>query len=123
MIGNYIKPSKSKSTDLKKRRTVIRTPNQETNNMLPFIDSLHKVLSSGMRLAELDNAELPVSMVHPDAQKDDKIFRLDGCSVPVLLRKMTLAAADTRYKVVGGAYVYDSKATLPTIIVQDILLV
>lgn len=123
MIGNYIKPPRSRNSDPKKKRTIIRTPNQDTNNMLPFIDALHKVLSSGMRLAELDNADLPVAMVHPDAQNDDKIFQLDGCSVPVVLRKESPDVEDKRYKVVGGAYVYDSKVSRPTIIVQEILLI
>ncbi|CZR65100.1 uncharacterized protein PAC_15000 [Phialocephala subalpina] len=122
MIGNHIKP-KSKTSDTKKKRTIIRTPNQDTNNMLPFIDALHKVLSSGMRLAELDNTELAVSMAHPDTEEGDKIFQLDGCSVPVVLRKESTDADDKRYKVVGGAYVYDSKISRPTIIVQEILLI
>lgn len=122
LIGNYIRP-KSSSSGTKKKRTIIRTPNQDTNNLLPFIDALHKVLSSGMRLAELDDLQLAFAMVHPDSEDGDKIFQLEGCSVPVVLRKESTDPDNKRHRVVGGAYVYNSKGSQPTFIMQEILLI
>lgn len=76
-----------------------------------------------MRLAALDDQQLAVAMVHPDTEDGDQIFRLESCSVLVVLRKQFTKSDERQYKVVGGAYVYDSKGSQSTMIMQEMILV
>lgn len=55
-----------------------------TNDLNIFIGALHRVVDSGMKLATLDYEAWPVAMVHPDAQVDDEIFYIRGCSIAVV---------------------------------------
>ncbi|KAE9373630.1 HET-domain-containing protein [Stipitochalara longipes BDJ] len=86
-----------------------RSPQKESSekdsqrNLTDLISTLHKVLSSGMRLACIDSDHhCPVAMVHPDVKIGDRLFYLEGCSMPVVLR-----SADglySPYRVVGACH-------------------
>ncbi|KAK0123682.1 hypothetical protein ONS95_008694 [Cadophora gregata] len=78
-----------------------------TLNIDPFIDVLRDVLGSGMRLACLDTRQYFICMVHPDAQEGDKVFCLQGCTVPVILRRDPNPDVN-QYTVVGSAYLDDA---------------
>jgi hypothetical protein len=68
-----------------------------------FIKVHHGVLSSGMRLACINLDErCPVAMVHPEAEVGDEIFYLEGCRIPVVLRRLTSIENDGGYKVIGA---------------------
>ena len=58
-----------------------------------------------MRLAVLrDYDDYPsVAMVHPDAEEQDLIYFIRGCSIPVVLREDTNGGS--RERVIGGAYI------------------
>jgi hypothetical protein len=73
-----------------------------SSNFNTFIGAIHRVLESGMRLANIDNGRCPAAMVHPDAQINDEVFYIRGCSIPVVLRKK-----NDRYMVIGGAYLHE----------------
>jgi len=62
-----------------------------------------------MILAHLGSIDYAVAMVHPDAQKGDKVFYIQGCSAPVVLRRAE-AREDSNEKhdmVIGGAYLHE----------------
>ena len=76
--------------------------------MVSFINTLGKVLRSGMKLACLDNGA--IAMVHYETKRDDRIYRLEGCSVPVILRRKGTARKNKhRFTVIGAAYVDESQ--------------
>jgi hypothetical protein len=77
-------------------------------DMNAFIGALHRVLDSGMRLADIDYEVCSVAMVHPDAQINDEVFYIRGCSIPVVLR---YEQEDDGYMVIGGAYLHEDLKT------------
>lgn len=84
------------------------TKNHSAKQLDQFIRVLHRVLSSGMRLACTTSTQFPVAMVHLDVKIDDEIFFLKGCSVLVVLRKCS-GVYDDRYRIIGGAFSRDSR--------------
>ena len=96
-------------------------------NIDPFTSVLRDVLGSGMRLACLDTRQYFIGMVHPDTQESDKVFYLQGCSVPVILRKDPDPDPDSdRYSVVGSAYLDDAlewgRGVLGDTLLEDLTL-
>lgn len=68
-----------------------------------FIQSLERILSSGMRLACLD--ERTPCMVHPASKEMDCIYAIKGCSVPLVLRDVRKSAeGEQQWRVIGAAY-------------------
>ncbi|KAH8760794.1 heterokaryon incompatibility protein-domain-containing protein [Hyaloscypha finlandica] len=71
-----------------------------------FIDTIEKVLGSGMRLVVIHGVKSNViAMVPSSAKRDDQMWFIRGCSVPVLLRELENVTEKAQYKVVGGVYV------------------
>jgi hypothetical protein len=72
-----------------------------------FVDAIEKVLGSGMRLVViLGNVGYEnIVMVPSSARRDDQMWFMRGCSVPVLLRKGENVTGKAQYKVIGGVYV------------------
>ncbi|KAN0098383.1 hypothetical protein V8E51_014046 [Hyaloscypha variabilis] len=74
-----------------------------------LIQSLHEVLSSGMRLVCTDfHARCPVAMAHPDVEAGDVIYYLDGCERPVILRRSG-SGIPVQYKVIGGCHLIGAR--------------
>ncbi|KAH7377554.1 heterokaryon incompatibility protein-domain-containing protein [Cadophora sp. MPI-SDFR-AT-0126] len=96
-----------------------------TLNIDVFTDVLRDVLGSGMRLACLDTRQYFIGMVHPDTQEGDKVFYLQGCSVPVILRKDPDPDSN-QYTVVGSAYLDDAlewgRGVLGDTLLEDLTL-
>jgi hypothetical protein len=69
-----------------------------------FIDTIEKVLGSGMRLAAIRNVDNfgCTVMVPSSARRDDQMWLIRGCSVPVLLRELENVTEKAQHKVVGG---------------------
>lgn len=66
------------------------------------LEDLHRALSSGMRLVCIDfDEQCPVAVTHPDVEVGDKIFYLDGCSRPVVLRG---SGTDGQDRVIGSCH-------------------
>ncbi|PMD52210.1 HET-domain-containing protein [Hyaloscypha bicolor E] len=71
-----------------------------------FIDTIEKVLGSGMRLVFIHGVKsFAVVMVPSSARRNDQMWFIRGCSVPVLLREVENVAVKAQYKVIGGVYV------------------
>ena len=83
-----------------------------TEEMMMFVETLDKIIGSGMRLAVLSGGQ-PLAMVHPEAQERDEIYLLHGCGIPVVLRRSIDIDGGKCYSVVGGAYTLgtDEKST------------
>jgi hypothetical protein len=85
-----------------------------------FIETIEKVLGSGMRLAVVECWGGPeeLAMVPPGTRRNDELWMIKGCSVPMVLRKLPkelpmLAGHfswKVKYKVVGGVYFDDTQA-------------
>ncbi|KAH8814396.1 hypothetical protein F5882DRAFT_390431 [Hyaloscypha sp. PMI_1271] len=76
-----------------------------------FIDTIEKVLGSGMRLVYIYGVERNIlAMVPSSAKRGDQMWFIRGCSVPVLLRELenVTEKGQYKYKVVGGVYVTES---------------
>lgn len=66
--------------------------------------ALDSPLNFGFRFAALDHRgyyDHPNALVHPDARRFDRIYEIDGCHLPVTLRR----AKHNEYFVVGEALV------------------
>ena len=75
-----------------------------------FIDTIEKVLGSGMRLVVIYGVKGNVlAMVPSSARRDDQMWLIRGCSVPVLLRQVENVTERAQYKVIGGVYVTESR--------------
>jgi len=77
-----------------------------TRDLNTFIGAICRVLGSGMELASIDYEPCSVAMVHPEAQANDEVFYIQGCSIPVVLRKDP-KSDESRYVVIGGAYLHE----------------
>ncbi len=76
-----------------------------------FIETIEKVLGSGMRLAVVKSQrQEKLAMVPPGTRKNDNLWMIKGCSVPILLRRQEGRSSNTStYKVVGGGYFDDTQ--------------
>jgi len=101
---NFFFSLKSKNAESLQQNTT----NHSAEELDEFIGVLHRVLSSGMRLACSTSTQCPVAMVHPDVNIDDEIFFLKGCTMLVVLRKCSGVYND-RYRVIGGAFSRSSR--------------
>lgn len=114
---NIFRKTKSSKDDQKQRPSVIHS----AADFDTFVGALHRVLSSGMRLAYLDSQFPRIAMVHLDAKVGDQIFLLAGCSAHVVLRELPDSQPGVEpgqarkspldstprnkfYRVIGGAY-------------------
>ena len=79
-----------------------------------FIETIEKVLGSGMRLAAIKCPRHEVlAMVPPGTRRDDEVWMIKGCSVPIVLRRQKFfenRIGQFPWKVVGGGYFDDSQA-------------
>ena len=79
-----------------------------------FIETIEKVLGSGMRLAVIKcprHEEL--AMAPPGTRRDDEVWMIKGCSVPIVLRRQQFFEqrfGQSHWKVVGGVYCDDTQA-------------
>jgi hypothetical protein len=75
-----------------------------------FIKTIEKVLGSGMRFAVLKSPEHEeLAMVPPGTRKNDEVWMIRGCSVPIVLRRQETCDPYTpTYKVIGGVYFDDT---------------
>jgi hypothetical protein len=74
-----------------------------------FIDTIEEVLGGGMRLVVIRGVKSSaVVMVPSSARRDDQMWFIRGCSVPVLLRKVEIVTEKAPYKVIGGVYATES---------------
>jgi len=71
-----------------------------------FIQTLDRVLGSGMRLVWAGGSR--IGMAHPDAKSQDEIFSLQACSIAVVLREGKDSVNKTVYRVIGGANLWKS---------------
>lgn len=78
-------------------------PTATTQELIMFIETLDKIIGSGMRLAVLKGDQF-LGMVHPNAQERDEIYLLHGCTIPVVLRRFKGENGRKEYNVIGGAY-------------------
>jgi hypothetical protein len=82
-----------------------------------FIETIEKVLSSGMRLAVVElRGFQELAMTPPGTRRNDQVWMIKGCSVPIVLRKLPKEhpighfSWKSAYKVVGGVYFDDTPA-------------
>jgi hypothetical protein len=82
-----------------------------------FINTLERILSSGMRLAafhrdfflfDASATSITEGMVHPDAEPGDEVYLIQGCSIPVVLRRVKDADIRQKFRVIGGAYLLET---------------
>jgi hypothetical protein len=87
----------------------VRSSESKWKSFGAFIDTIEKVLGSGMRLVVICGMRTndPV-MVPSSARRDDQMWFIRGCSVPVLLRQVENVTEKAQYKVIGGVYVTES---------------
>jgi hypothetical protein len=78
-------------------------PKLTTEEFVTFVETLDKIVGSGMRLAVLKEDQ-SFGMVHPSAQEDDDIYLLHGCTIPVVLRQVHREDGRKEFNVIGGAY-------------------
>jgi hypothetical protein len=76
-----------------------------------FIDTIEKVLGNGMRLVVILSYQglEDIVMVPSSARREDQMWFIRGCSVPVLLRKVENVTGKAQYKIIGGVYVTESR--------------
>jgi hypothetical protein len=79
------------------------TPEISTDELMMFIETLDRILGSGMKLAVLQGTQ-SLGLVHPDTEVNDEIYLLHGCTIPVVLRRADVIDGRKTYHVVGGAY-------------------
>jgi len=90
---------------------------KSVRNLDIFIETIEKVLGSGMRLAVVEywGAE-ELAMVPPGTRRNDELWMIKGCSVPIVLRKLPKEhpvgqfSWKSTYKVVGGVFSDDTQA-------------
>jgi hypothetical protein len=92
------------------QRTVeTQKPEYTVEQLITFIDTIERVLKSGMRLAVVSGYGMSdgdyIGMVHLCTRTSDEVWHIRGCSVPVVLREIQ----ENRYKVVGAMYLHDAK--------------
>ncbi|KAF4625374.1 hypothetical protein G7Y89_g12789 [Cudoniella acicularis] len=79
-----------------------------TEELHTFIEALEKTLASGMKLVRINAAGYvaTLAMVPADTQKDDLVYCLRGCSIPVVLRAIgdPTTTDPIEMRVIGGAY-------------------
>jgi hypothetical protein len=79
-----------------------------------FIETIEKVLGSGMRLAVIKCPRRDdLAMVPPGTRRDDEVWMIKGCSVPIVLRRQKQFERRIEQfplKVVGGVYFDDTQA-------------
>jgi hypothetical protein len=63
---------------------------------------IHTLLSEGLRLMAVSGSNQYIGLVHPRARLGDHVYLLQGCSMPIVLRR---SSADKEFTVVGYAYV------------------
>jgi hypothetical protein len=76
-----------------------------------FINTIEKVLGNGMRLVVILSYQglEDIVMVPSSARREDQMWFIRGCSVPVLLRKVENVTGKAQYKIIGGVYVTESR--------------
>jgi len=78
-----------------------------------FIDTLERVLKSGMRLSVVHGLDLLceeyIGMVPPSARPLDQVWHIQGCSVPIVLREVSGNSGELWYEVIGPLYLHDAK--------------
>ncbi|KAE9381310.1 hypothetical protein N431DRAFT_298421, partial [Stipitochalara longipes BDJ] len=88
------------------------------HNFDEFIETLERVLGSGMRLGVIGegHSDQPVLedsdrerlvLAPPGTMETDQIWFIRGCSVPIVLREVRDEKDETKYKVIGGVYLND----------------
>jgi len=103
-----------------KHASLQETSQNQEDKAVPFIDTfietLEKVLKSGMRLALVRTGGSPpcsarecdtLVLAPPAAKESDQMWLIKGCSVPIILREVQDEKEEVRYKVIGGVYVSD----------------
>jgi len=78
-------------------------PKFDSGHLISLIEVLGRIVGSGMSLATLTGGQ-PVALVHPDSQEEDEIYLLQGCTIPIVLRRSDSPIGEKQYRVIGGAY-------------------
>lgn len=79
-----------------------------------FIDTLERVLKSGMRLSVmrgLDPTGEYIGMVPPRTRPLDQVWHIQGCSVPMVMREFGGNRGELSYEVIGAVHLHDRKKT------------
>jgi hypothetical protein len=89
--------------------TAVTSSEIDWKNFGAFIDTIEEVLGSGMRLVVIHGMKgIALAMVPSSARRDDQMWLIRGCSVPVLLSQVGIVTKKPQWKVIGGVYVTES---------------
>jgi hypothetical protein len=99
-------------------RSQITVEKEKTHNTIEqlntFIDTLERVLKSGMRLSVmrgLDPTGEYIGMVPPRTRPLDQVWHIQGCSVPMVMREFGGNSGELSYEVIGAVHLHDRKKT------------
>ena len=112
----FLKPGQSRSQS---QRNVEKQNTENTIEQLnAFIDTLERVLKSGMRLSIIrgldPSGEEYIGMVPPRARPLDQVWHIQGCSVPIVTREFGGNSGELWHEVIGAVHLHDAKKMFGT---------
>jgi hypothetical protein len=111
----FLKPGQSRSQS---QRNVEKQNTENTIEQLnAFIDTLERVLKSGMRLSVIrgfdPSGKEYIGMV-PRARPLDQVWHIQGCSVPIVMREFGGNSGELWHEVIGAVHLHDAKKMFGT---------